>query len=81
MKIELIIEIKIICQNFRLIGAIYCDNIGDFVSVGNKMADILPLSNSLYPSLKMNEYDLPAKVTVLPAADLGISETPTLSLS
>ena len=30
MKIELIFEIKIICQNFRLTGATYCDDMGDF---------------------------------------------------
>ena len=36
MKIELIFEIKIICQNFRLTGAIYCDNMGDFRKILKK---------------------------------------------
>jgi len=44
---ELIYEIEIICQNIRLTGAIWCDNMGIMAKVRNKMTDISPLINSL----------------------------------
>ena len=47
MKKELIFQIKSNCQNIRLIGAIYCNNMGVIAKIANKMADLSPLFNSL----------------------------------
>ena len=47
MKKELIFEIKSTCQNFRLIGAIYCYNMGSNCKNWKQMADISPLIDSL----------------------------------
>ena len=47
IKKEINFEIKRICQNFRLIGAIYCNNMGSNRKYC-KMADLSPLFNSLY---------------------------------
>ena len=51
-----------------------------FITQQKKIKDYERL-RSLKIKIYIYLFDLPAKVTVFPAADLGMSETPTLSLS
>ena len=60
MKKELIFEIKSICQNFRLIGAIYCNNIG---SNRNNCKENGWLVTTLWLTLVLNSVKWAIRVT------------------